>query len=175
MTLLSQKKHAAFYTRPDTHKKTYDIIHRSCEKLKEYYFEPKDSWLPNLEYARDSNRQTRSERREAIAIVGQVMLNHMDMASLKVAFWKRESHYPISIELISQLANIGPKTLRESLRRHETSRLPLTFEYRVQNALPDGSIKPMVAIKKIAKLFFYHLGISFDKLNRCQEYAPLRN
>jgi len=158
-----------FYERPQHHKRTYDVLHFACERLKEYYFEPRDNWLPNLEFARDSNRQTRSERREAIAAVGQVMANYVDMATLKVAFWKKEGSYPISVELLAQLAKLSRRRCERALVDMKRAGY-LEFDYRVKT-LADGSLQPMVAIKRLAKLFFYHLGISFEKLRQVQEYA----
>ena len=158
-----------FYERPQHHKRTYDVLHIACERLKDYYFQPRDNWLPNLEFARDSNRQTRSERREAIAAVGQVMANFVDMASLKVAFFKQEGSYPISVALLAQLANLSRRRCERALADMKRAGY-LQFDYRVKT-LPDGSLQPMVAIKKLATLFFYHLGISFEKLQQVQEYA----
>lgn len=158
-----------FYERPQHHKRTYDVLHFACERLKEYYFQPRDNWLPNLEFARDSNRQTRSERREAIAAVGQVMANYVDMATLKIAFWKKEGSYPISVELLAKLANLSRRRCERALADMKRAGY-LEFEYRVKT-LPDGTLKPMVAIKKLARLFFFHLGITIDKLNQVQEYA----
>ena len=158
-----------FFERPSHHKRTYDVLHRACERLKEYYFDPRDNWLPNLEFARDSNRQTRSERREAIAAVGQVMANYVDMASLKVAFWKKEGSYPISVELLAKLAKLSRRRCERALSDMKRAGY-LEFEYRVKT-LSDGTLQPMVAIKKLAKLFFYHLGISFEKLQQVQDYA----
>ena len=158
-----------FYERPEHHKRTYDVLHFACERLKEYYFQPRDNWLPNLEFARDSNRQTRSERREAIAAVGQVMANYVDMATLKIAFWKKEGSYPISVELLAKLANLSRRRCERALADMKRAGY-LEFEYRVKT-LSDGTLQPMVAIKKLAKLFFYHLGISFEKLQHVQDYA----
>ena len=158
-----------FYERPQHHKRTYDVLHIACERLKDYYFQPRDNWLPNLEFARDSTRQTRSERREAIAAVGQVMANFVDMASLKVAFFKQQGSYPISVELLAQLAKLSRRRCERALADMKRAGY-LAFEYRVKT-LPDGSLQPMVAIKKLAKLFFYHLGISFEKLQQVQDYA----
>lgn len=158
-----------FYERPQHHKRTYDVLHFACERLKEYYFQPRDNWLPNLEFARDSHRQTRSERREAIAAVGQVMANYVDMATLKVAFWKQDGSYPVSVELLSKLAKLSRRRCERALADMKRAGY-LAFEYRVKT-LPDGTLQPMVAIKKLAKLFFYHLGISFEKLQQVQDYA----
>ena len=164
-----EKLDPQFYERPEHHKRTYDVLHFACERLKDYYFTPRDNWLPNLEFARDSSRQTRSERREAIAAVGQVMANHVDMATLKVAFWKQEGHYPISVALLAQLAKLSRRRCERALADMKRAGY-LEFEYRVKK-LADGSLQPMVAIKKLAKLFFYHLGISFEKLQQVQDYA----
>ena len=164
-----EKLNPRFYERPQHHKRTYDVLHFACQHLKEYYFEPRDNWLPNLEFARDSNRQTRSERREAIAAVGQVMANYVDMATLKVAFWKKEGSYPISVELLAQLAKLSRRRCERALADMKRAGY-LEFDYRVKT-LADGSLQPMVAIKRLAKLFFYHLGISFEKLQQVQEYA----
>ena len=166
-------KHAptepVFYERPTHHKRTYDVLHFACERLKQYYFQPRDNWLPNLEFAKDSPRQTRSERREAIAAVGQVMANFVDMATLKVAFYQQQGSYPISVALLAQLAQLSRRRCERALSDMKRAGY-LQFEYRVKT-LKDGTLQPMVAIKKLAKLFFYHLGISFEKLQQVQDYA----
>jgi hypothetical protein len=97
------------------------------------------------------------------------MANYVDMATLKIAFWKKEGSYPISVELLAQLAKLSRRRCERALADMKRAGY-LEFEYRVK-PLADGTLQPMVAIKKLAKLFFYHLGISYEKLQQVQDYA----
>lgn len=157
------------FSRPQSQKKTFSTLHIATENLAEYYHHPIDSWLPNLHAIRETRRRQRSERREAIASIARVMVNHLDMASMKIVRAFNGELVEMSVKELAIKANIHLRRAERALRdlRHANY---LELKYRVEH-LPDGTIKPKVAIKRLTALFFYHLGISFEKLKKESERA----
>jgi hypothetical protein len=158
-----------FYARPEEHKKTFDILHRASERLQEYYFDPIDNWLPCLNYARESERRQRSERREAIVAISAVMLNALDIASLGIVRLNKGNLEPLSIKQLAERAGIGERRAERAIYDLKRAKY-LELDYRYET-LPNGEIKPLIAIKRLSALFFYHLGITYEKLQQVQAYA----
>lgn len=157
------------FARPEKQKKTYSSIHIATEHLAEYYHQPIDNWLPNIHAIRDTKRQQRSERREAIASIARVMVNHIDMASMKIVRAFNGDLVEMSVKELAKKAHIHIRRAERALTdlRHANY---LELQYRVEH-MPDGTIKPKIAIKRLTALFFYHLGISFEKLKQESERA----
>jgi DNA-binding transcriptional ArsR family regulator len=158
-----------FFVRPAEQKKTYSSLHIASEHLTEYYFQPVDNWLPNIHAIRDSKRQQRSERREAISAMAGVMVNHLDMATMKIMRVYKGELVEMSVKELAQKASLHLRRAERALKDLREAGY-LELQYRVEH-MPDGTIKPKIAIKRLTALFFYHLGISFEKLRKECERA----
>lgn len=158
-----------FYTRPNEHKRTFDVIHRATERIQEYYWQPIDNWLPNLNHARISDRQQRSERRESIVAMLGVMLNQVDIATLSIVKLNNSQLKHVSIKELADKAGINEKRAERAISDLKAAGY-IELEYRYET-LPDNKIRPLIALKRLSLLFFYHLGFSYEKLKRVQEYA----
>lgn len=158
-----------FFVRPQEQKKTYSSIHTASQHLTEYYYQPVDNWLPNLNSMRNSERQQRSERREAIAAISAVMVNHVDMATMKIVRLFNKQLVPLSIKELATKAGINVRRAERALKDLKSAGY-LELQYRVEH-MPDGTIKPLIAIKRLSATFFYHLGVSFEKLQHECERA----
>ena len=158
-----------FFERSTRQKRTYDVIHFCLANLQRYYFSPHE-WLPNLTFARTSTRQQRSERREAIASVAQVLVNSVDMSSLYIASLKDGKKQPLSVVSIAKAANISQRRCeRALLDLKRAGYLELLYRSRLDKT--TGELRAQVAFKRFSRLFFYHLGITYNKLQRCIAFA----
>lgn len=161
-----------FYARPEEHKKTYDIIHIAAERVQDYYWNPVENWLPNLSYARSTTRQQRSERREAIAAITSIMLNSLDLATFRIIRLFNGTPIPLSVKEIATKAGIGERRVERAIFDLKRAGY-LEVNYRYES-LPSGQIKPLVAIKSFSSSFFYHLGITYEKLEQVRLFAKNR-
>lgn len=152
------------YIRPKEQKKTYSSIHIATERLEEYYYQPVNNWLPNLHLRRKTLRQQRSERREAVLALASVMVNHVDMATMRVVRLFNNKLVELSIKELAAKAHIHLRRAERALKDLKEAGY-IDLQYRVEHCA-DGTIKPKIAIKRLSALFFYHLGVSFEKLKK---------
>jgi len=158
-----------FYERPTASKLAYDILETAKNNLKHYYYHP-TRWLEHIEFSRDTDRQQRTESREAVAAVSQVLFDHVDLISLKIVQYFGEGTFRhMSVKTIAEKAKIG---CRRCLRAIETLKRAgyLELEYR-RKVDKEGNLVPLVAIKRLSRRFFTHLGVSMEKLHRCRVHA----
>lgn len=152
------------YTRPTENRKTYSSIHTAQRNLSEYYFKPLTSWLPHLFLARRSTRQQRSERREAIASIASVMANYVDLASMKIVRLYNKELIPLSVKELASKAGVHIRRAERAIKDlRESGYLELEYRYERND---EGDIVPKVAIKRLSTLFFFHLGVTYEKLKR---------
>ena len=158
-----------FYERPRRHKPTYDVLQQGIDNLKNYYRKPA-LWLENLIFARETNHQQRSEAREAIAAVSQVLLNHADLYSLKIVQFLGNCEFGnLSIKTIAKRAGVSYWRCRRAITALKRGRyLEVHSQYFFNS---KGKIEHLVAIKRVTLRFFAHLGVDMEKLNRCREHA----
>lgn len=159
-----------FFQRATEKKTPPDMIVFAMNALKKYYFKP-NQWLQNILYARQSTRQQRSEAREAIARVSQVIIDHVDLATLQIVKWNpyTETFRPLRISEIADLASISYKRCTRALATLKSS-LYLKLQYRTK-ITEEGEIRALTAIKHISRQFFLDLGISVSKLTTCISHA----
>lgn len=133
-----------------------------------YYYENSDDYLLNLQYARDSSRAIRTERREAVASVLRVLLNHCDMENLKVSQYHSKGESPISVKSIANKAMIGYRRCLRVIEDLKRARY-LTMQYRHKHT--SEGVVPLVAIKKLSAQLFYDLGVPRDIFFKCQSHV----
>lgn len=71
------------FTPPSTHRVRPGVLVKLGERLQDYYSSP-HAVLPSLNLANGSERQQRSERREACIIVLNVLIHYLDLVTLRV-------------------------------------------------------------------------------------------
>jgi hypothetical protein len=165
---------APVFFKRDTQKKTPpDALVFAFNAVKEYYYKP-EKWLKNLMYSRESDRQQRSEAREAISRITQVILDHTDLATLQTVKFNpyTESYRPLKVSEMAELAGISYKRCVRALKALKES-LYLKLHYRTK-ITDNGEIRAEAAIKYVSRDLFYDLGVSVSKLARCISYAKKR-
>jgi hypothetical protein len=166
------------YIEPAHHQDRPELLEAIKQKLIQYYWQCKN-YLPNLNYIWENGeeRQKRTERREAIMLVAQSLVQYVELWSLRVGIPCNNGDFNnLSYEYILNDINRG-------LRDDEK----LTLK-RVRNALQDlkaagyikikhqreqaskGKFKGLPSIIEICRVFFIHLGVSFEKLTRLREW-----
>src|SRR5260221_13345770 len=75
-----------FFKRPNQHKRRPSVLENAIEKLQDVYRRPK-KFFRKLATFHPHDRQKRSERREAIASVSQVLLHYLELSTLQVGFY----------------------------------------------------------------------------------------
>ena len=149
------KKKPMFFERGA--KNTYDVIHTCIANLQAYYFNQHD-YLYNLRTAND--KAMRTERREAVAIVAQILVNHMQLTDLQAIKWNCGKPTSISVNQIVALARLSKRRVEYALT-----------DLRKANYLLLRKKGRKCSEKRLTKLFFKHLHIDDKQLLHCQQVA----
>jgi hypothetical protein len=159
-----------FFKRDDQKKTPPDALVFAFNGLKEYYYKP-NKWLKNIMYSRRTNRKQRSEAREAVSRVTQVILDHTNLATLQAVKFNpyTESFRPLKVSEMAKLAGISYKRCVRALKVLKES-LYIKLHYRTK-ITDDGKIRGEAAIKHVSRDLFYDLGVSATKLSRCISHA----
>src|SRR6185312_4827017 len=120
-------------------------------------------------YSRESDRRQRSESREAVSLVSQVIFNHLDLASMQVVKYTKDGELiPMSVNQIAEEARISE---RRTYRALDVLKRAGYIEFEYRNKKTGDEIIALRSIKRISMSMFEHLGIVRDKVAKCINYA----
>lgn len=142
-------------------------IYRAIKNAIEYYWYP-DKYLPNL---RDA-RKKRTERREGLAAIIQVILDYTDLATLTVGIPTKQDTQYLTLRFIAKKARVN---LRRTYRVIAclVKAGYLTCERRCER-VGEGQFKGLAAIRKVSAKLFVHLGVEYSILNLTQGWLRKR-
>ena len=105
-----------FYIKPENHKARPKILIWGDEACRRFYESPK-SFFPEIRFSRNTSRQQRSESREAVASVAQVLLHYTELASLRVGVPEAAGNEfkSLTVEFIAKKAKVGLKRVYRAL------------------------------------------------------------
>lgn len=150
------------------HKARAQVLEKTKSRLAMFYVEPLQ-WLKDL---CPLARQQRSERREAIAALGQVLLHYVDMVSLKVGIaLDALSFRGLTLDFLAKKANLSFKRAQRAL--HDLARAGyITLKRRYRTFVDKSlSFKGLPMLKTLSAKFFTHLGIEYHTLVRHREWS----
>ena len=95
-----------FSFHPSNHKRRPPVLDRAIDQWEVVYRKAK-KFFRKLATTPSDGRQVRSERREAIAAVSQVLLHYLELSTLKVGFYVGLNKFiHLDIEYIAKKANL---------------------------------------------------------------------
>ncbi|EIC27829.1 hypothetical protein [Methylomicrobium album] len=147
------------------------IISKAIAEIRRYYRAPVAT-IPSLNLANGSERQQRSERREACLAVLSCLLHYLDLVSLRVGIPQNDTSFQgISMPFIAEKSGL-------SLRRAERAaadlvRAGLITVHPLCQKLTDTAYKGYAAIRTISAKLFALLGMS-ARLRHERERATAR-
>jgi len=186
------------YLIPDSYKLPPNVIQYAIAKLKDFYNAP-ERWLKKLSLARTSSRQERSEAREADCAVAGILLQYLDLSTMRFGIFQNNGNFT-SFDMRFIAKKLGWRNDadeaedREALRRGEEPRH--RGLKRVQRALErlnkagyitthtrckvvrgeGGEAKHLglAAVRCLSVQFFYDLGIRPEELKKKRDEAVKR-
>jgi len=132
------------------------ILTLCSERLKGYYHNPR-LIIPSLDLANGSQRQQRSERREACLLLLMALLKYTDLASLRVGIPTQDGFLSLTVGYIAKQTGMTLKRVERALADLKTSGLVTLSQPRKR--LPDGSWKGLAAVKAISRHLFALFGL----------------
>jgi hypothetical protein len=157
-----------FFNQPDNHKRRPSVLANAIDQLKNVYRRPK-KFFRKLATFHPHDRQKRSERREAIASVSQVLLHYLELSTLRVGFFADPSKFiPLDLKYIAKQAGISISRAKRAIADlAKAGYLKLTRQFTKKD---DGTFKGTPSIREIAVQFFIDLGIDIQKLFFSREW-----
>ena len=150
-----------------THKKR-PVILEQAKKAAEFFYQTPGRFLQGLRVLRDSKRRIRSESREAIASVIQVLMHYLDLASLRFVMPTEGGLFCPSLKFIAKSAGIGEKRLSRVLHiLKRAGYLTINERYKKEGDKYIG----LSAVKCVRPQLFVALGISLKDLEKQRKRA----
>jgi len=134
------------------------IISKAIEKIQQYYFEP-SATIPSLNLANGSERQQRSERREACIDVLGCLLHYLDLATMRVGIPQNDGTFRgISMPFIAEKTSMTLKRAERAI--HDLVKAGLISVYPLCEKISDTVYKGYAAIRTVSKKLFTLFGMS---------------
>jgi hypothetical protein len=148
------------------------IIGKIMDRIREYYDKP--SILPTLNAANGSDRQQRSERREACVSLFCAMVQYLDLITLRCGRPTEAAGDAFSGITLPKLARLAGLTQRRAERAcRDLVRAGLVKVHRIAHAAGDAEWVGLAAIRSIPAKVFDALGIGLA-VKREREKASKR-
>ena len=146
------------------------ILTLCSERLKGYYYNPR-KLIPSLDLANGSQRQQRSERREACLLSLMALLKYTDLASLRVGIPTQDGFLSLTVDYLAKQTGMTLKRVERAMADLKTTGLVTLAQPRKR--LPDGSWKGLAAVKAISRHLFALFGLG-GMLQRERDKASKR-
>ena len=143
------------------------VLSKCMERLKGYYDNPRHL-LPSLNLANGSDRQQRSERREACIRLLACLLKFTELSKLQVGIPTREGFVNLTVDLLARHTGIGLRRTERALHDLKAAGL---ITITSQASLVNGVWKGFAAIKTISRTLFKAFGLAVALRFECKKAA----
>jgi len=132
------------------------VLTLCSERLKGYYHNPR-KLIPSLDLANGSERQQRSERREACLLSLMALLKYTDLASLRVGIPTEDGFLSLTVDYLAKQTGMALKRVERALADLKAAGMVTVSQPRKR--LPDGSWKGLAAVKAVSRHLFSLFGL----------------
>ena len=160
-----------FFQKPEQHKERPKIITWAMDAWNRFYVLPQ-SYFKELRFNRKSRRQQRSESREAVSSISQVLLHYTELASLRVGIPQASTGFrSLTIEFLAEKAGIGLKRAQRAIKLLVRSGYLKMIE---RFDLKEERFIGLAAVKSLTPAFFKACGINLQALSAQRGLARKR-
>lgn len=146
-----------FFAPPEKHAKRPEILRRIQLAIQNYYRKP--GTLPLLNAANGSNRQQRSERREACIDLLGCILHYTDLITLRVAIPQANgSTAGLTMPYLANLSGLSERRAERAI--HDLKAAGIITVHPICIKLTDTIYKGMAAIRAVSTHLFTALGFA---------------
>ena len=164
-----------FFQKPLQHKERPKIITWAIDSWRRFYSSP-ESYFKDLRIYRNSTRQQRTEAREALASISQVLLHYTELASLRVGIpHASEGFRSLTVEFFADKAGIGLKRAQRALKLLVRAGYLKMFErFDVKQEEGKERFIGLAAVKCLTPAFFKACNINLQALSAQRSLARKR-
>lgn len=132
------------------------VISRLMERITQYYERPR-KLIPSLDLANGSERQQRSERREACVCMLAALLKYTDLTSLRVGIPTADGFKSMTVEYIAKQTGMTLKRCERAIADLKAAGLLTVSQPR--QLLQDGRWVGLAAVKAVSHHLFHVFGL----------------
>lgn len=129
------------------------ILSLAAERTKIWYDQPST----NSDLNSKNDRQTRSERREAIIIVIETLLKHLDITSLNIGFPSKHGFVDIDMKTIVRESGLSQRRCERAISNLKKAGFLIVKQPRIKKA--PGKYVALRTIRMFTWAFFNWLGL----------------
>lgn len=153
---------------PNNHANRPEILRRLTARLRDYYARPAEI-LPGLNACNESDRQQRSERREACCAILGAILHYTDLVTLRVGLPQADGSLAgLTMPYLAQLAGLAHLDeagrivcIRRAERAvHDLKAAGIITVHAICERLDDLTYRGTAAIRTVSKHLFAALGLA---------------
>lgn len=164
-----------FFQKPQQHKERPKIITWAIDSWRRFYGLPA-SYFKEIRMQRNSTRQQRTEAREALASISQVLLHYTELASLRVGIpHSSEGFRSLTIEFLANKVGIGLKRAQRAIKLLvRAGYLKMIERFDVKQDEGKERFIGLAAVKSLTPSFFKACGINLQALSAQRGLARKR-
>lgn len=133
------------------------ILSRLIQRLENYYHHPRTT-LPSLDLANGSDRQQRSERREACVALLGCLIHYTDLATLRVGIPQPDGSFQgLTMGFLAGVSGLGLRRAERAI--HDLAVAGLVSVHPIAQRLEDCTYKGLAAIRAVSKRLFEAFGM----------------
>ena len=155
--------------RTTTDKQRPKILGVLQERIRQYYRSPR--FIPSLNAANGSDRQQRSERREACLLMIDAILEYTDLVSLRCGVPTATGFMSLTLDYLVQYTGLNMRRAERALADLKKANLLTVSQPR--QLLEDGSWRGLAAVKAVSALLFTTFGLH-ERLKHERDRAAKR-
>jgi hypothetical protein len=145
-----------WFSPPEKHTRPF-IIKKAIEQVRDYYFDPAAT-IPTLNFANESNRRQRSERRESCVSVLGCLLHYLDLATMRVGIPQHDLTFKgITMLFIAEKCGMSLRRIERAVADLVES--GLVTVHPLCEKISDAVYKGFAAIRTIDKKLFAIFGM----------------
>jgi hypothetical protein len=145
-----------FFAPPEKHALRPSVLRTTIGKLCRYFSDPK--LFPTLNAANGSNRQQRSERREACVAILSCILHYTDLVTLRVAIPQADGTTAgLTMPYLAKLSGLGERRAERAI--HDLKTAGIITVHPICVKLTETVYKGLAAIRTVSRHLFTALGL----------------
>lgn len=146
-----------WFAPPEKHANRPGILRRIIQSIRDYYAKPGEI-LPGLNSANESDRQQRSERREACVAILGCILHYTDLITLRVGIPQPDGGMAgLTMPFLAELSGLGERRAERAV--HDLKAAGIITVHPICQQLDDAAYKGIAAIRTVCKHLFTALGL----------------
>jgi hypothetical protein len=147
-----------WFAPPEKHANRPGILRRIIQSIRDYYAKPGEI-LPGLNAANESDRQQRSERREACVAILGCILHYTDLVTLRVGIPQPDNSMAgLTMPFLAALSGLGVRRAERAI--HDLKAAGIITVHSICQRLEDATYRGVAAIRTVTKHLFTALGLN---------------